>query len=67
MKITIQSTKGNVIVVKNVTSIVYASPRLIQFEVEHIMCLQNLVASKVTGLFTEIIMEEEDNDSKENK
>lgn len=67
MIMTVKTIGKDIIVVKNVLCIVYASPRLIQYEAIHMACIGNLCAEGVKGLFKEIIMEDEENDSKEDK
>lgn len=66
-RMTIKTSAGFEFMFINVSCILYASPRCIEFGKYHSRARQCLEADKMTGLFTEIIMEEEDNDDKTNQ
>ena len=68
-KVTVKTTSGHEFTYKNIQYIAFASPIHIDLVCNTELHFRNfrIWSDNVTGLFTEIIMEEEDNDSKENK
>lgn len=69
MKVTVKTVGGFDLVYKNVLHIEYASPKYVDMtkDLSHHYNHIRVWSDNVLGLFKEIIMEDEDNDSKEDK
>ena len=69
MKVTVKTVSGFDLGYKNILHIEYASPRYIDMTTDQAHHFNHIRvwSDNVLGLFTEIIMEEDENDSKEDK
>ena len=66
-RMTIKTSAGFEFMFINVRCILYATPKYIRFAKYCTNRWQSVEADKMTGLFSEIIMEEDENDNKENQ
>ena len=68
-KVTVKTTSGLEFTFKNILLIEFASPRYVDLvcNTERHFKHHRIWSDNVAGLFTEIIMEEDENDNKENQ